>query len=79
MIINDIKAFEVNGKLFRDKNEVLAYYIQEELYKLFKGESWHSLINKLAKEIDFREKVVKVLNTTVSKEEDVVLELWEEE
>ena len=33
--------------------------------------AWIEVINKLADDKDFRDKVVKVLNTTVSKEEDV--------
>lgn len=65
MKIKKIETFEINGKIYKTKEELLAYYIKDSLAIAFAGMNWYLIIGKLATDVSFRKEVIKILQTDI--------------
>ena len=58
-----VTAFEIDGKLFKDKEEALAYFREKEIKRLATNMTVNEFFTKLATDKVFRGQVVRVLET----------------
>lgn len=65
MKIKKIESFEMNGKVYKTKEELLAYHIKDLLVTIFEGRNWYLAIGKLATDINFRNEVIRILQTDI--------------
>ena len=56
-----IMAFEIDGKLFRDKEEALEYFREKEIKRMTNNMTVNEIFTKLAKDKVFRDKFVRIL------------------
>ena len=56
-----IMAFEIDGKLFRDKEEALEYFREKEIKRMTNNMTVNEIFTKLAKDKVFRSQFVRIL------------------
>lgn len=56
-----LMAFEIDGKLFNDKEEALEYFREKEIKRITSNMTVNEIFTKLAKDKVFRIKFVRIL------------------
>jgi hypothetical protein len=56
-----LMAFEIDGKLFKDKEEALEYFMEKEIKRMTINMTVNEIFTKLAKDKVFRSKFVRIL------------------
>ena len=56
-----VTAFEIDGKLFKDKEEALEYFREKEIKRITSNMTVNEIFTKLAKDKVFRGRFVRIL------------------
>ena len=56
-----VTAFEIDGKLFKNKEDALEYFREEEIRRMTRNMTVNEIFTKLAKDKVFRDKFVRIL------------------
>ena len=56
-----LMAFEIDGKLFKDKEEALEYFREKEIKRMTNNMAVNEIFVKLAKDKAFRSKFIRIL------------------
>lgn len=56
-----VTAFEIDGKLFKNKEEALEYFREEEIKRMTRNMTVNEIFTKLAKDKVFRGRFVRIL------------------
>ena len=56
-----IMAFEIDGKLFKNKEDALEYFREEEIRRMTRNMTVNEIFTKLAKDKVFRGEFVRIL------------------
>jgi hypothetical protein len=56
-----LMAFEIDGKLFKDKEEALEYFMEKEIKRMTINMTVNEIFTKIAKDKVFRSKFVRIL------------------
>lgn len=56
-----IMAFEIDDKLFREKEEALAYFREKEIKRMTNNMTFQEIVTKLSRDNVFRSQFIRVL------------------